>query len=31
MAPELFNDNSKYDKSVDIWAFGAIIYELITG
>lgn len=30
MAPELVN-GFKYDKKVDIWSFGTIIYELITG
>lgn len=31
MAPELFNDNPSYGKEVDIWAFGAMTYEIATG
>ena len=28
MAPEIFDPNLDYDSSVDIWAFGVMIYEL---
>lgn len=31
MAPELFGDNPSYGKEVDIWAFGAMTYEIATG
>jgi hypothetical protein len=31
MAPELFNDTPSYGKEVDIWAFGAMTYEIATG
>ena len=31
MAPELFNDDSQYGSSVDIFAFSLIAYEIITG
>jgi hypothetical protein len=31
MAPELFSDNPSYGKEVDIWAFGAMTYEIATG
>lgn len=30
-APELLVESSHYDKSVDIWAIGCIIPELISG
>ena len=28
MAPEIF-ENSDYDKSVDIWSLGLLLYEMI--
>jgi serine/threonine protein kinase len=31
MAPELFGPNPIYGKEVDIWAFGAMIFEIATG
>lgn len=31
MAPELFTANPSYGKEVDIWAFGAMVYEIATG
>ncbi|KIN04824.1 hypothetical protein OIDMADRAFT_115038 [Oidiodendron maius Zn] len=31
MAPELFTTTPSYGKEVDIWAFGAMIYEIATG
>lgn len=31
MAPELFAQNPSYGKEVDIWAFGAMMYEIATG
>jgi serine/threonine protein kinase len=31
MAPELFNDTPSYGKEVDIWAFGAMTFEIATG
>ncbi|KAK2777116.1 STE/STE20/YSK protein kinase [Colletotrichum kahawae] len=31
MAPELFNDDREYGKEIDIWAFGAMAYELTVG
>ena len=30
MAPEIIN-NEKYDKSIDIWALGVLLFELIHG
>ena len=30
-APELLVESKKYDKSVDIWALGCIVPELISG
>ena len=30
MAPEIFKDNG-YDFSVDIWAFGCLMYEMVAG
>ena len=31
MAPEVIAHNYEYTKSVDIWATGIIMYELLTG
>jgi serine/threonine protein kinase len=31
MAPELFDPNPFYGKEIDIWAFGAMAYEMATG
>jgi serine/threonine protein kinase len=32
MAPELLtSENKYYDKKVDVWALGCILYELISG
>jgi serine/threonine protein kinase len=31
MAPEIIAHNYEYTKSVDIWAIGIIMYELLTG
>ncbi|TAQ89694.1 hypothetical protein B7494_g1949 [Chlorociboria aeruginascens] len=31
MAPELFDATPSYGKEVDIWAFGAMVYEIATG
>lgn len=31
MAPELFTKNPNANKTTDIWAFGATLYELLTG
>lgn len=31
MAPELFETSRNYGKEVDIWAFGATVYEIATG
>jgi len=31
MAPELFDSSLSYGKEVDIWAFGAMVYEIATG
>jgi len=30
-APELLVGDTNYNKSVDIWAIGCILYELLTG
>ena len=30
-APEVYEYNKKYDYKVDIWSFGVILYEFITG
>ena len=30
MAPELY-ENKPYDKKVDIWSLGILLYEIITG
>ena len=30
MSPEMFQENTKYNDKVDIWALGCIIYELCT-
>lgn len=31
MAPELFDDSASYGTEVDIWAFGAMVYEIASG
>lgn len=31
MAPELFNEDASYGMEVDIWAFGAMVYEIASG
>lgn len=31
MAPEVFNDSETYDEKVDVYSFGMIAYEIITG
>ncbi|KAI1006185.1 hypothetical protein K3495_g2027 [Podosphaera aphanis] len=31
MAPELLTGSASYGKEVDIWAFGAMVYEIATG
>jgi p70 ribosomal S6 kinase len=31
MAPEILEERSKYDKSVDYWSLGIMIYDMITG
>ncbi|ATY60645.1 serine threonine kinase [Cordyceps militaris] len=31
MAPELFDEQASYGTEVDIWAFGAMIYEIASG
>lgn len=31
MAPEIVNKNQKYTKSVDIWAIGIIMHQILTG
>ncbi|KAE9381792.1 kinase-like protein [Stipitochalara longipes BDJ] len=31
MAPEMFGENPSYSQEVDIWAFGAMTYEIATG
>lgn len=31
MAPELFSDDTSYGTEVDIWAFGAMVYEIASG
>lgn len=31
MAPELFESSRSYGKEVDIWSFGAMVYEIATG
>ena len=30
MAPEMFGEKG-YDYSIDIWAFGCLMYELVNG
>lgn len=30
MAPEIINGN-KYDMKVDVWALGALLFQLLTG
>ncbi|KLO16193.1 kinase-like protein [Schizopora paradoxa] len=29
-APELFDSNSQYSKATDVWAFGMVLYEVVT-
>jgi serine/threonine protein kinase len=31
MGPEMFSENEKYSKKVDIWSFGVILYKMIFG
>ena len=31
MAPEIVKNNNKYTKSVDIWAIGLIMHQILTG
>ena len=31
MAPELFESTATYGKEIDVWGFGAMIYEIATG
>ena len=31
MAPEVIKKKSEYSKSVDMWAIGIIMYEILTG
>lgn len=31
MAPEVILNNHEYTKSVDVWAVGIIMYEVLTG
>jgi len=31
MAPEVLKKKSEYSKSVDMWAIGIIMYEILTG
>ena len=31
MAPEMIKQNRSYEKSVDWWAFGVLIYEMLAG
>jgi len=31
LAPELFTEGALYDKSVDMWALGVIVYVLLCG
>ena len=31
MAPEIVKENNRYSKSVDIWAIGIIMHQILTG
>ena len=31
MAPEMISQNRSYEKTVDWWAFGVLIYEMLAG
>ena len=31
MAPELFRRGAKFSKEADMWAFGMVVYEVVTG
>ena len=31
ISPEMLNKNTSYDKSIDWWAVGIILYEMLTG
>jgi serine/threonine protein kinase len=31
MAPELFREHVKYDYSVDMWAFGVLLFDMVSG
>jgi hypothetical protein len=28
MAPELFDENPKWSKAVDVWSFGVLLYDM---
>ena len=30
-APEIFIDSGRYDEKCDVWSFGCIIFEMLTG